>query len=324
VKLDFSGLKILVIGDPMHDTYHFGHVDRVSPEAPVPVFIEDEVETRAGGAANVFCQLEEFECNVREAWSSHKDWTEKHRYMVGNHQLFRHDIDRCVPNGLPVLEGFDAIVISDYAKGGVTPELCSQAIRSGIKVFVDPKGADWEKYRGAFAICPNEKEYKAKYRTSVDESHIFLKRGPAGIDLIEAYTSTRKNFSARARHVYDVTGAGDTVVATVAACLAGGGSLSQAAELANIAAGIVVGEVGTTVCALDSLMAALTSSTKDTNIFSPSVGTTANTSSLQLTPTDTVSGLKEWNAHTTLSLHELPTSGPWPRRSSLSKDGRKL
>lgn len=241
MKLDFSGLKILVIGDPMADLYHFGRVDRVSPEAPVPVFVEEHFESRNGGAANVMTQLGALGCHAVGAWDSYI-WTSKDRYMVGNHQLLRVDKDICVHNTIPSLNGFHAIVISDYAKGACTPEICRQAIASGLPVIVDPKGKDWSKYKGCTVICPNQHEVNGG-----EGFDIVQKMGANGL----SYRGV--SYPAVARHVFDVTGAGDTVVAVISACVAKGIDIPVACKLANIAAGYVVGEVGTTVCPLEYL-----------------------------------------------------------------------
>jgi bifunctional ADP-heptose synthase (sugar kinase/adenylyltransferase) len=244
VKLDFSGLRILVIGDPIADVYHWGHVDRVSPEAPVPVFIEDSVECREGGAWNVAKQMQALGVSVGAYWREDDRSTEKHRYMVGNHQLMRLDRDRCVRTTLSfdTALDFDAIVISDYAKGHCTPELCQHAIKSGIPTIVDPKGKDWEKYRGCAVICPNHLEINGN-----DGFNIIEKRGAEGL----RYNGI--DYPSTARRVYDVTGCGDTVTAVVAACIAKGMDIPSACVIANQAAGYVAGEIGTTVCSIEKL-----------------------------------------------------------------------
>ena len=260
MKLDFSGLKILVIGDPMADVYHWGRVERLSPEGPWPIFLEDDREVRWGGAMNVWVQLEALGCDAHHAWdipTAGYGWTQKNRYMVGNHCLFRVDDDQCVENQIPALDGFSAIVISDYAKGACTPEICQEAIvgamERSIPVIVDPKGPDWSKYQGVTVICPNEKEYQEQYRTSFDDTFIVLKRAAAGIDLIKPYESERVNYPAQVHRVSDVTGAGDTVTAVIAACAGSNIGIAEACKLANLAAGCVVSEVGTTVCRIEKL-----------------------------------------------------------------------
>lgn len=256
MKLDFSGVKILVVGDPINDIYRFGHVDRVSPEAPVPVFIEDRIEERHGGAANVLHQLTALGCEAVGAWKYARwHWTSKVRYMVGSHQLLRHDRDVECENEIPGLDGFSTVVISDYAKGACTPEVCQEVIASGLPVIVDPKGRDWGKYDGVRVLCPNEKELQGvdSWAHSL-ASWIVEKRGPAGLRL-HGHTGNPTDYPSTARHVFDVTGAGDTVTAVIAACVAVKMSLPDACRLANLAAGYVVGEVGTTVCPIEKLRA---------------------------------------------------------------------
>jgi D-beta-D-heptose 7-phosphate kinase/D-beta-D-heptose 1-phosphate adenosyltransferase len=248
VKLDFTGAKILVIGDPMIDEYHFGHVERISPEAPVPVFVNDHSTVRHGGAANVAQQLEALGASASTAWGR-GTWTVKTRYMVGSHQLLRVDADQCVTNTVPALEGYSAIIISDYAKGACTPDVCQEAIQGAlnlkIPVIVDPKGKDWIKYKGATCICPNHLEAQPWDGLTIE------KRGAEGLRMHA--NGARTDYPSTARHVFDVTGAGDTVTAVIAACLAVGMSLEDACPIANAAAGYVVGEIGTTVCPIEEL-----------------------------------------------------------------------
>lgn len=253
-------VHVLVFGDPMLDVYHFGRSERLSPEAPVPVFIEERQEIRQGGAANVAANLAALGCMVTTAFPV-KPWTEKHRYMVGHHQLFRHDKDfladgAWVPFDLEFGQP-NVIVISDYNKGSCTLKACRAIIElcavHKIPVVVDPKGARWEKYLGASVICPNEREWlAAQINDFMDYPRVVVKEGERGLRLVEAGVGTQY-IAARARHVFDVTGAGDTVVAVVAAVLGAGGSLLAAATLANLAAGYVVGEVGTAVCPIEKL-----------------------------------------------------------------------
>jgi len=258
----FAGLKILVTGDPIVDVYHFGRVTRVCPEAPVPVFVQNgEPERRNGGAANVRDQLEALGCKTENTFPLYGQWSEKHRYMVGHQLLLRVDDDKHNPADWPMMDvrTYHALVISDYDKGATQgthlPEWIEAARMAGIPVVVDPKGGDWEKYAGATLVCPNSEELAAHLRypspTWPAFAALAIKRGADGIELCVAHQSTQ--YPAQARHVFDVTGAGDTVTAVMTATLAAGGTLGQACELANIAAGYVVGEVGTTVCPLEHL-----------------------------------------------------------------------
>lgn len=258
----FAMCRVLVMGDPIFDQYHFGHVDRLSPEAPVPVFVEDRYEMRDGGALNVVANLKALGCGATSLLPP-SPYTTKHRFLVGAQQIFRIDRDKShreqdqpswsMPDPLP-----QVIVISDYGKGWCTHERCQWLIETArindIPVVVDPKGKCWEKYKGATVICPNEKEFVEREATlGWRPKAIVHKRGPEGLELLIDGEDPLV-FAARARHVFDVTGAGDTVVAVIAAALAAGAELRQAAELANIAAGIVVGEVGTSTCGFHRLL----------------------------------------------------------------------
>lgn len=261
-----QGKTALVVGDWIKDRYHFGRVERVCPEAPVPVFIKEHGEDRPGGAANVAHQLAALGVKVLGGLSSTSSW--KERWMVGQHMLLRADKDvECLPDPDDIrrirsLAGeADVVVLSDYAKGWLTSEMCRQVLvvasEYGVPVVVDPKGAaGWDKYYGCSLICPNEKEHPGGSRQDFDILH---KQGAKGMTLYQRQSdygrvpAVEAHIPATARHIYDVTGAGDTVVAVVAAGLAAGASKLEAATLAALAAGYVVGEVGTAVCPLEKL-----------------------------------------------------------------------
>ncbi len=251
--------RVLVLGDAMIDDYVFGHCERLCPEGPIPVFVADNQEERHGGAWHVEDQLKALGCTGMAAFGSPMSY--KCRFMVGHQLMFRVDSDEIcsldVDEIIKALNQYifgehkiDAIVLSDYAKGFLKPELCQYVIKfandNGIPVIVDPKGPHWDKYAGALVICPNEREMIEKHHDSIYATFMLHKRGSKGLRLIYP-DREQKDFPSVARHVYDVTGAGDTVVAVVAAVLAAKGTLEQAAQLANIAAGWCVGEVGT-VC----------------------------------------------------------------------------
>ena len=258
----FKGVNVAVLGDPMLDYYHFGHVDRLSPEAPVPVFIEDKMDLRDGGAGNVVANLAALGCRAIPLFPP-APYTMKHRYLVGSQQLFRIDRDKdhsgqrpdMPPQGAPELEDAQALVISDYGKGWCSSARCEshirQAIAMDIPVVVDPKGLNWAKYAGATIVCPNQRELIQGYDEHA--GHILHKQGAGGMTLIYP-DRTEQHFAARARQVFDVTGAGDTVVAVLAAALAVRAEFAIGAELANIAAGVVVGQVGTTPCSAEMLL----------------------------------------------------------------------
>ena len=267
----FPEVRALVVGDPMIDAYHFGRVDRLSPEAPVPIFLEHRVEDRQGGAANVAEQLQELGVSTHVFFPA--GMSVKHRYLVGHQILFRHDFDHIESPSDERIEALmgpwipapHVVVLSDYAKGWLTPTLCEEVIvraRSlGIPVVVDPKGTAWTKYAGATVICPNAAELAAWWESvkpaaaaPLGETQLLVKRGAQGLRLLPPDFAAMHDYPAQARHVFDVTGAGDTVIALVAAVLGAGGDLPRAAELANLAAGYVVAEVGTAVCPRQALL----------------------------------------------------------------------
>lgn len=259
----FSTVRALVIGDAIEDDYHFGRVDRISPEAPVPIFIEERIETRAGGADNVAQQLEALGCRVQTVFAAR--FSVKHRYFAGHHQVFRrdddwfatpHDVDRACERIADRINDCDVVVLSDYAKGLLTPQLCQDVIKVRKPVIVDPKGVDWAKYRGATVICPNEHELT----THSEDWHcgvIVAKLGAKGLAIRTHDGIEHLRIPAVAKQVFDVTGAGDVVTALMAAGIAVNASLENAAIIANHAAGIVVGKLGTAVCSIDELMRSL-------------------------------------------------------------------
>jgi rfaE bifunctional protein kinase chain/domain len=261
--------RVLVVGDVMLDVYLFGRVTRISQEAPVPVFVEERRETRMGGAGNVAANLDALGGHTVTNWTPGVR-THKFRFFQGHHQLFRQDEDhQAVPQELEVARaasqihghGCNAVVLSDYAKGWCSPEMCqgiiAEAVLRGVPVIVDPKGTDWSKYAGASVLCPNEAEWTAVDMLIPAGARVVAKHGEKGIAVVELAPDGKSQLAslipAHARHVYDVTGAGDTVTAVVAASLAVGATLVEAAYLANLAAGYVVGEIGTAVCPIEIL-----------------------------------------------------------------------
>lgn len=262
----FAKARVLVIGDAIVDQYHFGRVDRLSPEAPVPIFIEESQQRRRGGADNVAHQLEALGCEVRCAFAS-SVWSVKHRYFAGHHLIFRKDCDRYA-DGNDVdsvsqriddhINQCDVVVLSDYNKGLLTQSLCQDVIRAGKPVVVDPKGCDWAKYHGAAVICPNSAELASVGPNDLDpETPIVEKRGPKGLKIHTPHEIEPDFIEATAKQVFDVTGAGDVVTAVIAAGVAVGAPLHVSATIANHAAAIVVGKLGTAVCSRSELMRAL-------------------------------------------------------------------
>lgn len=313
----FSKLKILVVGDIMLDRYIHGDVDRISPEAPVPVLRHAQRYERAGGAANVAMNLAGLGCQaiLSGFWGNDTEQSEiaailerarvstigvvfsslptisKTRIVGRNQQLLRLDIEsRELPSEIEMQRLLDratelatkvhAVILSDYAKGALSAPLCEAVIRAaraaGVPVLVDPKTADFSKYSGATTVCPNLGELSAAtgvpaYQTEAllaaaqplltehDFNFLTVTMSEKGITVLDK-AGAAYHSPARAREVFDVSGAGDTVIATLAASLAGGLSIHTAVELANLAAGIVVSKVGTVPIAQHELIAALTPS----------------------------------------------------------------
>jgi D-beta-D-heptose 7-phosphate kinase/D-beta-D-heptose 1-phosphate adenosyltransferase len=314
----FHDVRILVVGDLMLDRYILGEVDRISPEAPVPVLRHAHRYERPGGAANVAMNLAGLGCQALLAglWgadaeqrelaaaleAAHIDTTgvvtsslptiSKTRIVGRTQQLLRldiesreapslEDIDHLQARVLGLVEKVHAVILSDYAKGALTPDLCAAAIRTArrlnVPVFVDPKTPDLSKYSGATMVCPNLTELSQATGVPARNLDVLLaaaeqQRVEHGFDYLTATMSERGirvlsaagsfHSPARAREVFDVSGAGDTVIATLAASMAAGLSVETATDLANLAAGIVVGKVGTAPIAHHELIALLTPSTK--------------------------------------------------------------
>jgi D-beta-D-heptose 7-phosphate kinase/D-beta-D-heptose 1-phosphate adenosyltransferase len=307
--------RVLCIGDVMLDYYVYGQVERVSPEAPIPVlWIEREMKT-LGGAGNVLRNLRALGAassfisvvgndeagrevgrliEAQDGAEAHvlvqpqRTTTVKTRYIAGNQQLLRADRESSIPLDPYIREDLlrlarelvadhPVVVISDYAKGvlteGVALEIIRAARESGAYVIVDPKGGDHIRYRGADLLKPNRRELAhatgmpvATDGEIIAASNALIERcgfsavlaslGAEGSVLVAA-DGTVQVQRAEVREVYDVSGAGDTVVATVAAALAVGVGLADAARLANAAAGVVVGKTGTAVAYASELVAAL-------------------------------------------------------------------
>ncbi len=291
---------VMVVGDVMLDRYFDGAVDRISPEAPVPVLRVQRRFNRPGGAANVAANLRSLgaeprlvglvgedesaasltaalnEAGVDSAWlarSASYPTTTKTRLLSGQFQIARFD-DEASPNTgelvacedavLRAAAEADAMVISDYAKGVCHARVCRAAVETGqrrkIPVVVDPKDADFSKYAGATVITPNRKEAIAASERTIEspeqaidaarELHkryafewIVITLGEQGMVAVSA--SEAFAIPTHARRVFDVTGAGDTVVAGFGVCLARGMQMTDACRYANIAAGIQVSKVGT-------------------------------------------------------------------------------
>lgn len=262
--IDFSKARVTVVGDTMIDRWVFGRIERISPEAPVPVFVHERTEDRPGGAANVAENLRALGASVHLV-DPFPGCVVKMRFVAGQ-QVFRADWDTGSPIGGADADAVahaamsvpcDVLVISDYAKGTCTPDLCQRLIAwarwKGVTVVVDPKGRDWRKYDHCDVITPNEREFaQADDGRLLPASAVLVTRGANGMELQRPRHPTL-TIPALPVHAVDVTGAGDTVAATLAASLAIGIGLEEAARLANAAASVVVQKLGTATCSIDEL-----------------------------------------------------------------------
>ena len=289
-KTTLARKRLLVGGDSMLDRYWFGDTNRISPEAPVPVVRIVKNEDRLGGAANVALNIAELGASATlmsvigndDAGKSlqsllaaaHIDdlsavdnsvrTTVKLRVLARRQQLVRIDFeDHPAGEVLAALMAtfetkiadFDALVLSDYGKGGLDHivHMIAAAKKAGVPVLIDPKGSDYSRYRGATLITPlvvgnwtTEAELIEKaqnLRRKLDLTALLLTRSEEGMTL---FTDKGEfNVPAQAREVFDVSGAGDTSIAVTAAMIAAGLDLKEAVRIANQAGGIVVGKLGT-------------------------------------------------------------------------------
>ena len=305
-KPQVAQARVLVVGDAMLDRYWHGAVERISPEAPVPVVKVTREEERIGAAANVAYNVstlgaqasflgvvgddepgQRLEVMLKETGiRTHlkRDpglrTTVKLRVIGRQQQLLRMDFENEPDHEVLAMqsEAFDellpdqdAVLFSDYGKGGLAhiPAMI-EAARAGNKiVLVDPKGSDYQRYRGASVITPNraelqdvvgrwhsEDELRTKaqnLRTSLNLGALLVTRSEEGMTLYDE--AGEFHVTAQAREVFDVTGAGDTVIATLATMAAAGLSLRDAVTIANRAGGIVVGKFGTATVSYEELFA---------------------------------------------------------------------
>ena len=300
----FSDKKILVAGDAMLDRYWFGDANRISPEAPVPVVRITRVEDRLGGAANVAVNIaalgakakllsvigdDEAGNRVEELLNEkkiephlHRDTelktTVKLRIVARQQQMLRADFENrptraVLANHLTDFENLinesDVLVLSDYGKGGLDhiARMIEIARAKSIPVLIDPKGSNYDRYKGATVITPNRAELaqvvgewtseedlteKAQaLRKKLDLEAILLTRSEEGMTLFN--DSGAHSIPAQALEVYDVSGAGDTVIAVMATMIATGEPLTEAMRTANRAGGIVVGKLGTATVSFEEL-----------------------------------------------------------------------
>lgn len=312
----FRSLHVLVVGDVMIDRYIVGDVERISPEAPVPVLREATSYARPGGGANVALNLAGLGLQVTLAGFVGDDSAgaelchllegagvtsyalvkatlptiTKTRIVSRTQQLLRIDVESRERHSsgdeaalrqaaVDAVRHADAVILSDYAKGALTPDVCTAVIaaarKKGVPVLVDPKTRDFAKYAGATTICPNLHELSAATGVDVHAADELLQAGrdllagleinfltvtmsERGIHVLRRDAQSEYHSPARAREVFDVSGAGDTVIATLAASLAGGLGTDAAVELANVAAGIVVAKLGTVPVAAHEIVSELT------------------------------------------------------------------
>lgn len=308
---NFSGKRLIVLGDLMLDEFIWGEVRRISPEAPVPVVEVKRESWHAGGAGNVVSNLLELGAHAIPVGIIGNDWagdrlreqfaaagaetsflivdptrptTVKTRIVAHHQQMIRADresrspISEAVENQIiaaftAALHLADAIVVSDYDKGVLTPRILQSVlpIAAGKIVCLDPKLKNFSNYRPVTVVTPNQFEAERatdieildeksllgaahQIRASLGCPYVLITRGEHGMTLIGSETIT--HIPTMAREVYDVTGAGDTVIATLALALAAGAQITEAAVIANQAAGVVVGKLGTaTVSQVDLIKA---------------------------------------------------------------------
>ena len=262
-------MRILVVGDAMIDRYWAGDITRVSPGAPVPIVGINEIQVSEGGAANVARSVAPMGAEVRTHYSEsfREDPVVKLRIIARGQQVCRLDFDKpqrpIQPGAVGMAaDGCDIVVLSDYAKGALAhiAAIIWRCKRDGRKVFVDPKGPPCSRYEGADVLKPNvpelkemvgswesedELEHKVKaLQRKVGIPSVLLTRGAEGMTL---YDGAVTQIPCEARAVYDVTGAGDTVIAAFSVAVSRGLSYREAALVANRAAGIAVGRFGTAV-----------------------------------------------------------------------------
>ncbi len=308
--------KVLVVGDVMLDRYWFGNVDRISPEAPVPIAKISKIEDRPGGAANVARNIASLGGNVTLLSVVGEDepalvlenllLTEqvntvfkkdstistivKLRVIAKNQQLIRIDFEEkpsheilaeVLDNFAEIIDQYQVVILSDYGKGGLshTSKMIEIAKAHNKIVLVDPKGSDYSKYQNATMITPNRSEMRdatgswsseqellnkaTELKQQLNLDYLLVTRSEEGMTLFadEAY-----NYPTFAQEVFDVSGAGDTVIGTLGLMLANNASIREAVEVANFAAGIVVAKLGTATVKKEELIKHLTQHIKEQEV----------------------------------------------------------
>lgn len=302
-----NSVKILVVGDVMLDQYWFGDVNRISPEAPVPIVKVNRSQIRCGGAANVAINAatlgvdsillsvvgnDEAGKNLQNLVENQQNLTPifhidqniativKLRVIAKQQQLLRIDFE--TPPTQQILDAKlsdfakqiqnnpNVIILSDYGKGALThsSEMIKIAKNANLQIFIDPKGSNYQKYKNADLITPNRQELAQVVGSWHDENDLILRAENLRKDLnLKALLVTRSeegmtligennlviNQPARALEVYDVSGAGDTVIATLSAARAAGADWDLAMQFATLAAGIVVGKLGTATVSVEEI-----------------------------------------------------------------------
>lgn len=310
---DFKKASVLVVGDVMLDRYWFGDVSRISPEAPVPVVKINQTNERPGGAGNVALNLAKLGAHVTLLGITGKDSAgdillqqiqaaniktdlisleniptiTKLRIISRHQQLLRLDFEEkflnfekelLINHFKKYLSSADVVILSDYNKGTLVcaQDLIQLAKKANKPIIIDPKGSDFTKYKGAYLVTPNLKEFEEVMGPCANEKEILLKgrqflkdyqidallltRGEHGMTLIRQQEEDF-HLPAHAREVFDVTGAGDTVIAVLSAAIAAGIDIIFAVSLANLAASLVVSKLGAAAVTSSELESALNQST---------------------------------------------------------------
>ena len=305
IRSNLNTKKVLVVGDVMLDKYWFGDVNRISPEAPVPVAHIHKTETRPGGAANVARNIANLGGNVtllsvvgddesanalEEILSLeqvnhilHRDNTidtiVKLRVIARTQQLIRLDFEKkpshetladILDTFSNIINDFDVVILSDYGKGGLThiTKMIEIANKFNKFILVDPKGSNYTKYTNVSLITPNKAELSLatapweseaqlikqaqQLKAQLNLPYLLLTRSEEGMTLFT--NNEHITYPTKAQEVFDVSGAGDTVIATLGLMIANNLDITQAVQVANIAAGIVVGKLGTATVSKEELL----------------------------------------------------------------------
>jgi rfaE bifunctional protein kinase chain/domain len=316
LQQDLTQNKVLVVGDVMLDRYWFGNVDRISPEAPVPIAKISKIEDRPGGAANVARNIASLGGNVTllsvvgedepalvlekllvtEQVNTvfKKDSTistiVKLRVIAKNQQLIRIDFEEkpsheilaeVLDNFAEIIDQYQVVILSDYGKGGLshTSKMIEIAKAHDKIVLVDPKGSDYSKYQNATMITPNRSEMRdatgnwnneqellnkaTELKQQLNLNYLLVTRSEEGMTL---FADQAYNYPTFAQEVFDVSGAGDTVIGTLGLMLANNASIREAVEVANFAAGIVVAKLGTATVKKEELIKHLTQHIKEQEV----------------------------------------------------------